>query len=153
MKKRYTLILVIVFLIFIAIWIYSVLNTYFGPLIPPCPSDKITGTECTGPIAGSKYICYEPMEDAGKECNTASECKGSCVVQTIEQCEQVTELPLLAICNSNIKGKCSPARTYESDNNLLNYSDSSYHGWSSLFDRYNITQDKKIIIKEIMICA
>jgi hypothetical protein len=150
MKNGYLLILLIVF---ISILLFSVLNFYFVSPLLTCSPGKIIGKECTGPIAGSKYICYEPMEDAGKECNSASDCKGSCVLESLTGCGQTNDTFFLAICDSTVKGKCSPNKRYESVNNMLNYSDFEEYLPSFNDKGYSLTQENKIIVREEVGCV
>lgn len=113
-----------------------------------CPLGWIESEDC------GVHICYKPMEDAGKECVSGSDCKGACTTNLIDRCKKINvwfhPTTILAICDSDIKGECSPYRAGDS-NNLLNYSDIPEYVMNELTD-YNLTENNKIIVREGPIC-
>jgi hypothetical protein len=118
-----------------------------------CPPGWIESKDCA--MKGYKLTCYKPMEDAGKECASASDCKGACTTNFIDRCKKINlgfhPTTILAICDSDIKGECSPYRAVDSVNNLLNYSDIPWYVMDELTD-YNLTENNKIIVREGLLC-
>ena len=159
MKNKHLIILIGILIV--AILIGFILINFIGFTWLFCPIGWIRDIEC-GPI-DTKSVCYKPMEDAGKECASASDCKGACTTDLIDQCKKIDggerfgvgySFEILAICDSNIKGKCSPAKSIHSANNLLNYSDIPVYTYGYLYNLtdYNITENNKIIIKKHLAC-
>jgi len=113
-----------------------------------CPHGWIDSEYC------GIHMCYKPMEDAGKECSSASDCKGACTTNFIDRCKKINvgfrPTTILAICDSGINGTCSPYRAGDS-NNLLNYSDIPEYIMDELTD-YNLTENNKIIVREGPLC-
>ena len=115
-------------------------------VISVCPPGWIESEHC------GVHICYKPMEDAGKECASASDCKGVCTTNLIDRCKKINvefrPITILAICDFDVNGKCSPYRAGE---NLLNYTDIPEYVMDEL-TYYNLTENNKIIVREGSLC-
>lgn len=140
---------------------YFLLNWLFPSYFLPCPPGKIEGYTC-GPTGGSELVCYDPMPDANRTCDTASDCMGSCVAN-INDCRQVERkenlnyfyigYKVIAICDSNIRGECSTTNMDDADNNLYKYSEIPQNILLTLKTNYSLMQNDKIIGKKILFCA
>jgi hypothetical protein len=155
MKKWNILLVSVIVLICSFLWYvnYEFSLIRDGPSV--CINGQIMGYEC-GPVSGMR-VCYDPMNDTGKECSGDADCYGSCMVNVNISCRNIdfeyANMKAVAICGPETVGVCSQERKSNAGESLYSLSEIPSRYLGALEGNYSMQKDDKIIADFVMFCA